>query len=154
MTKEMIFNIVYYAIYGIIGIISIVIAIKQRAKQKNVSNLQALYECIPNVVVMAEELFGQGNGKNKKEFVMTKLINIALESKTKYDFADLDKRVEDVVKATKQVNVKVDEKISDSAEETFQDTVETKSEQLQNFVVVGDYANVQTHSENTEKVGE
>ena len=36
---------------------------------------------------------------------MTTLSNIALQSGTKFDYNELDKRVEDVVKATKNVNV-------------------------------------------------
>lgn len=119
MEKQQILNIVYYIIYGIFGIISFILAVRQRAKQKNISKLQALYECIPNAVIKAEEIFGQGNGEKKKELVMTNLMNIALTSKTKFNYAELDKQVENVVKATKNVNV-----TNESVAETFPKTIE------------------------------
>ena len=104
---------------------------------------------------MAENLFGTGNGSNKKEYVMTKLINIALASHTKYNLNELDKRVEDVVKATKNVNIKAQiEEQSESVDETFQEEIETKPEQSANFIVVGDYKNVQNNTQNSEKVGD
>lgn len=111
MTTKTIIDIAYYSLCAVAFIVSFAIGVVQRAKQKNVSKLQALYECIPNAVINAEKLFGKGNGENKKLFVMTELINIALQSKTKYNYAELDKQVESVVKATKNVNVieKVDE---------------------------------------------
>ena len=100
-----IFNIVYYAICAVAFVVSFVLSVKQHAKQKNITKLQALYECIPGAVINAEKLFGAKNGENKKLFVMTTLSNIALQSGTKFDYNELDKRVEDVVKATKNVNV-------------------------------------------------
>lgn len=111
MTTKTIIDIVYYSVCALLFVGSFAIGVVQRAKQKNVTKLQALYECIPNAVINAEKLFGKGNGENKKLFVMTELINIALQSKTKYDYAELDNQVENVVKATKNVNVieKVDE---------------------------------------------
>lgn len=112
MTTKQIIDIVVYVLYGILSIISFVVAVKERAKQKNISKVQALFECIPNAVIKAEEMFGSGNGEKKKEIVMTNLMNIALTSKTKIDYAELDRQVENVVKATKNVNVS-------SVEETF-----------------------------------
>lgn len=112
MTKTII-DIVYYSICAIAFVVSFVIGIIQRSKQKNITKLQALYECIPNAVINAEKLFGEKNGENKKLFVMTTLSNIALQSGTKFDYNELDKRVEDVVKATKHVNT------TQSVEETF-----------------------------------
>ena len=103
MTKTII-DIAYYSICAIAFVVSFVIGVKERAKQKNITKLQALYECIPNAVINAEKLFGEKNGENKKLFVMTTLSNIALQSGTKFDYNELDKRVEDVVKATKHVN--------------------------------------------------
>ena len=102
-------------------IVSFVIGIIQRSKQKNISKLQALYECIPNAVINAEKLFGEKNGENKKLFVMTTLSNIALQSGTKFDYNELDKRVEDVVKATKHVNT------MQCVEETFRTGDDTQS---------------------------
>lgn len=104
MTKTII-DIAYYTICAVAFIASFAIGVMQRAKQKNITKLQALYECIPNAVINAEKLFGPKNGENKKLFVMTTLSNIALQSGTKFDYNELDKRVEDVVKATKNVNV-------------------------------------------------
>ena len=112
MTTKQIIDILVYVLYGILSIISFVIAVKERAKQKNISKVQALFECIPNAVMKAEEMFGSGNGAKKKEIVMTNLMNIALTSKTKVSYAELEKQVENVVKATKNVNVS-------SVEETF-----------------------------------
>ena len=83
--------------------------------------MQALYECIPNAVINAEKLFGDKNGENKKLFVMTTLSNIALQSGTKFDYNELDKRVEDVVNATKHVNT------TQSAAETFRTGDDTQS---------------------------
>ena len=108
-----IFNIVYYTICAVAFVVSFILSVKQRRKQKNITKLQALYECIPGAVINAEKLFGAKNGKNKKLFVMTTLSNIGLQSRTKFDYDELDKRVEDVVKATKNVNV------AQNVDETF-----------------------------------
>ena len=123
MKSEFLIDIIYYTVCAILFTISFAISVVQRAKQKNVSKLQALYECIPNAVIKAESIFGKGNGEKKKHLVMTELINIALSTKTKYDYADLDKHVEDVVKATKNVNVAVE-----SVDETFCTSVEQTEE--------------------------
>lgn len=112
MTKTII-DIVYYSVCAIAFITSFAIGVIQRAKQKNITKLQALYECIPNAIINAEKLFGDKNGENKKLFVMTTLSNIALQSGIKFNYNELDKRVEDVVKATKHVNT------TQSVEETF-----------------------------------
>ena len=120
MTKTII-DIAYYSVCAIAFIVSFVIGVTQRAKQKNISKLQALYECIPNAVINAEKLFGGKNGENKKLFVMTTLSNIALQSGTKFDYNELDKRVEDVVKATKHVNT------TQSVAETFRTGDDTQS---------------------------
>lgn len=105
MTTKTIIDIAYYTICAVAFVVSFLLSVKQRVKQKNITKLQALYECIPNAVINAEKLFGPKNGENKKLFVMTTLSNIALQSGTKFDYDELDKRVEDVVKATKNVNV-------------------------------------------------
>ena len=105
MTTKTIIDIAYYSICAVAFVVSFVLSVKQHAKQKNITKLQALYECIPGAVINAEKLFGSKNGENKKLFVMTTLSNIALQSGTKFDYKELDKRVEDVVKATKNVNV-------------------------------------------------
>lgn len=118
--KITIYDIIYYSICFVLFLISFIISVKNTAKQKNISKLQALYECIPNAVINAENMFGTGNGAKKKEFVMTNLINIALQSKTKYDYAELDRQVESVVKATKNVNVAVVESVNN----TFCDKLE------------------------------
>ena len=123
MKSELLIDIIYYTICAILFTISFAVGVTQRAKQKNVSKLQALYECIPNAVITAESIFGKGNGEKKKHLVMTELINIALQTKTKYDYAELDKHVEDVVKATKNVNVAVE-----SVEETFCESDEQREE--------------------------
>lgn len=105
MKAKTIIDIAYYTICAVAFVVSFILSVKQHAKQKNITKLQALYECIPNAVINAEKLFGSKNGENKKLFVMTTLSNIALQSGTKFDYNELDKRVEDVVKATKNVNV-------------------------------------------------
>lgn len=121
-TKQ-IFDIVYYVVCAVLFAITFINSIVQRAKQKNISKIQALYECIPNAVISAEKLFGDGNGENKKEYVMTSLINIALQSKTKFSLEELDEQVENVVKATKNVNVKIaNESVNNTFCEKFEDT--------------------------------
>ena len=117
METKQIFDIVCALLFVITFINSIV----QRAKQKNISKIQALYECIPSAVISAEKLFGDGNGENKKEYVMTSLINIALQSKTKFSLEELDEQVENVVKATKNVNVKI---ANESVNNTFCEKLE------------------------------
>ena len=134
MEKQQILNIVYYVIYGIFGIISFILAVKQKAKQKNISKLQALYECIPNAVIKAEEIFGCGNGDKKKELVMTNLMNIALTSKTKFNYAELDKQVENVVKATKNVNVTIE-----SVAETFPETVDESHTENKSDTIIDEH---------------
>lgn len=124
METKTILDIVYYSVCALLFVGSFAIGVVQRAKQKNTTKLQALYECIPNAVINAEKLFGKGNGENKKLFVMTELINIALQSHTKYDYAELDKQVENVVKATKNVNV------VESVTETFCENVEQETEKI------------------------
>lgn len=126
MTKTII-DIAYYSVCAIAFIVSFAIGVVQRAKQKNITKLQALYECIPNAVINAEKLFGDKNGENKKLFVMTTLSNIALQSGTKFDYNELDKRVEDVVKATKHVN------ITQSVAETFRTGDETQSTETEHL---------------------
>lgn len=121
-------DIIYYSICAVIFVITFIISIKQRAKQKNISNLQALYECIPNIVIEAEKMFGNGNGEKKKHFVMTELTLLALQSKIKYDNAELDRHVENVVKATKNVNV-----ATESVEQTFCETVEQTDDTTRNI---------------------
>ena len=121
METKQIFDIVYYVVCALLFAITLVNSIVQRAKQKNISKIQALYECIPNAVICAEKLFGNGNGENKKEYVMTSLINIALQSKTKFNLEELDEQVENVVKATKNVNVKI---ANESVNNTFCETLE------------------------------
>lgn len=116
MNKQII-DIIIYVFYGIFAIVSFIVAVNQHAKQKNISKVQALFECIPNAVIKAEQLFGSGNGEKKKEIVMTNLMNIALTSKTKIAYSELDKQVENVVKATKNVNV-------ESVEQTFPETID------------------------------
>lgn len=111
METKTIIDIAYYTICAVAFVVSFLWSVKQHAKQKNITKLQALYECIPNAVINAEKMFGKGNGEHKKLFVMTTLSNIALQSGTKFDYNELDKRVESVVAATNKVNVieKVDE---------------------------------------------
>lgn len=121
MKTKQIFDIVYYVVCALLFTITFINSVIQRAKHQNISKIQALYECIPNAVISAEKLFGAGNGENKKEFVMTSLINIALQSKTKFDINDLDHQVENVVKATKNVNVKI---ANESANSTFCEKLE------------------------------
>ena len=121
MKTKQIFDIVYYVVCALLFAITFINSVIQRAKHQNISKIQALYECIPNAVISAEKLFGAGNGENKKEFVMTSLINIALQSKTKFDINDLDHQVENVVKATKNVNVKI---ANESANSTFCEKLE------------------------------
>ena len=116
-------DFIYYSVCAVIFVTTFIISIKQRAKQKNISNLQALYECIPNIVIEAEKMFGNGNGEKKKHFVITELTLLALQSKIKYDTAELDRQVENVVKATKNVNV-----ATESVEQTFCKTVEQTDE--------------------------
>ena len=130
MKTEFLIDIIYYSICATIFVVTFTISVVQRAKQKNISRLQALYECIPNAVITAENIFGKGNGEKKKHLVMTELINIALQTKTKYDYAELDKHVEDVVKATKNVNVaieSVDETFCESVEQTEESTNDVKA---------------------------
>ena len=121
MKTKQIFDIVYYVVCALLFAITFINSVIQRAKHQNISKIQALYECIPNAVISAEKLFGPGNGENKKEFVMTSLINIALQSKTKFDINDLDHQVENVVKATKNVNVKI---ANESVNNTFCEKLE------------------------------
>ena len=121
MTTKQIIDIAYYSVCAIAFIVTFVIGVKERAKQKNITKSQALYECIPNAVINAEKLFGEKNGENKKLFVMTTLSNIALQSGTKFDYNELDKRVEDVVNATKHVNT------IESVTETFRTESDTQS---------------------------
>ena len=54
---------------------------------------------------------------------MTSLINIALQSKTKFSLEELDEQVENVVKATKNVNVKIaNESVNNTFCEKLEDT--------------------------------
>ena len=123
METKQIFDIVYYVVCALLFAITLINSVVQRAKQKNISKIQALYECIPNAVISAEKLFGAGNGENKKEYVMTSLINIALQSKTKFNLEELDEQVENVVKATKNVNVKIaNESVNNTFCEKLEDT--------------------------------
>lgn len=123
METKQIFDIIYYVVCALLFAITLINSVIQRAKQKNISKIQALYECIPNAVINAEKLFGDKNGENKKIFVMTTLSNIALQSGTKFDYNELDKRVEDVVKATKNVNVKI---ANESVNNTFCEKLEDR----------------------------
>lgn len=140
--KEIIINVVSIILLAI----SFISTIKQRQKAKNVSKIQAIYETIPEYVILAENIFGDGNGINKKEFVMTKIINFALMNNVKLDYNETSEQVESVVKATKNVNV---------SRETIEDTTETFHETETNNDIVED---VQSNNEiiiqNNEKVGE
>ena len=134
--KLTLIDIIYYAIVGTLFIISFIFSVKQRAKQKNITKLQALYECIPNAVINAENMFGKGNGNKKKIFVMTQLINTALQSKTKYDYAELDRQVESVVKATKNVNVAVIESVNDTFCEKCENVGHNGNDDVNSMAVV------------------
>lgn len=133
MTNNKIIDICYYGLCAVALGVSFVLSVLQKSKQKNISKLKALYECIPNAVINAEKLFGNGNGQNKKLYVMTELINIALQSKTKYNYAELDKQVENVVKATKNVNVNKIENIEDTFQKQFDTTKSTDAPIDKNF---------------------
>ena len=139
METKTILDILYYGISGILGVISIAIAVIQKSKQKNISKLKALYESIPDFVILAENIFGAKNGANKKEFVMTKLVNYALSNNIKYDYNEVSNQVESVVNATNNVNVSRET-------ETFH-TEETKTETT-------DIVTVEPINENNENVVE
>lgn len=136
MGTQTLIDIAYYVAVMVAFLVSFAISVVQRAKQKNITKLQALYECIPNAVINAENLFGKGNGDKKKLFVMTELINIALQSKTKYDYNELDKHVESVVKATKNVNVTAVESVEDTFCEECDSTQQSVNNDVNNVAVV------------------
>ena len=97
--------------YGM-TIISMVVAVViliawavKAIKSGNTKGLLALYAKIPELVAKAETIFGAGNGVAKLNYVLTELRVYALEHGINVNMTELQARVEEVVSATKVVNI-------------------------------------------------
>lgn len=86
----------------IIFIIKIVQAIRSK---KQTINATLLEEAIPPLMEIAEK-FQNYSGKEKKEYVMTKINQFAIENKLHFDANTISDKIEQLIKLTKEVNAK------------------------------------------------
>lgn len=90
---------------ALLTIASLIVALVQARKTGNKKGLLNLTKLIPTLVAEAEQMFGEGNGVSKLNYVLTKLRIYALENNVKVNEDELTQQVNNVVATTKVVNV-------------------------------------------------
>lgn len=88
-----------------LAVISWIVAFVKAKRTGNKQGILDLFEQIPKLVEKAEMLFGSGTGTAKLNYVLTELRLFAFENHIKVDKEQLEQQVENVVDATKNVNV-------------------------------------------------
>ena len=86
-------------------IASLIIAWVKAKRTGNTKGLLSIVELIPSLVTTAENLYGSGRGSAKLDYVLTQLRLYALQQNVKVDVEDLTAQINNVVDATKNVNV-------------------------------------------------
>lgn len=86
-------------------IASLIIAWVKAKRTGNTKGLLSIVELIPSLVTIAENLYGSGRGSAKLDYVLTQLRLYALQQNVKVDVEDLTAQINNVVDATKNVNV-------------------------------------------------
>lgn len=75
-----------------------------RAKKKML-NTSLLFEAVAPIVEIAES-YSNYSGEEKKQFVLTKVNQFALENNIPFNADDISKKIEELIELSKQVNAK------------------------------------------------
>ena len=97
----------------VVTILSLIISIlftffklcRAKSKYKALENDEDLYSLMLELMKIAEG-FIDYNGEEKKEYVLTKLNQFAIDNKLKFNKEELDKKLEDFISLSKNVNNK------------------------------------------------
>lgn len=92
-----IFSLVIACIIFIIKIIKII------KSKKQIMNSALLEEAVPQLMGIAER-FCNYSGDEKKEFVMTKINQFAIENGFKFEAETISNKIEEFIKLSKEVN--------------------------------------------------
>lgn len=126
--------LVVLSILATIG--SLIVAMIKAKKSGKTINMLALIEKIPSLVTVAETIFGKGNGVAKLQYVVTQLKMIAMQNGIIVEDEELTRQVNNVVLATKYVNVGGSSNDKQPKQETPVDTVHVAEQDANNSQVV------------------
>lgn len=86
-------------------IIFIIKIIKIVKSKKQIMNSALLEEAVPQLMEIAEQFLNY-SGEEKKEFVMTKINQFAIENGLKFEADIISNKIEELISLTKKVNGK------------------------------------------------
>lgn len=86
-------------------IVVIIKLIKWKKNYKSLEEEKELYDLVDDLMSIAET-YNNYLGKEKKEYVMTKLNQFAIENEIDFDKEKVDERIEKLIKLSKNVNYK------------------------------------------------
>jgi len=85
------------------------------AKERNWNKIM---EILPDLITEAEKFQGYA-GFEKKEFVKSRLAVFTIKNKIKFDENKVDKKIDETVKLTKEVNKREKDKINSAAQNVW-----------------------------------
>lgn len=86
-------------------IVVIIKLIKWKKNYKSLEEEKELYDLVDDLMSIAET-YNNYLGKEKKEYVITKLNQFAIENEIDFDKEKVDERIEKLIKLSKNVNYK------------------------------------------------
>ena len=103
---EIIFSLFGTALSLLVTCLFFIIKFIKSVHTKNkLKDNTAILEAVAPLMEIAEK-FRHYSGEEKKEFVLTKLNQFSLENNLAFDAEAIDKKIEELIKLTKQVNSK------------------------------------------------
>lgn len=97
-------TIVSAVISLVLTIVIFAIKLANTIKQKKtIENEQDLLDAVGPIMEIAEKLSNY-TGQEKKEYVLTKVNQLAIENKVKYDETKISAKIEELISLTKNVN--------------------------------------------------
>ena len=84
-------------------VLFIVKIIRGYITKKKLKNSYVLLEAVPPLMEIAEQ-FTNYSGEEKKEYVMTRVNQFALENKIKFDSEAVNEKIEELIGLSKKVN--------------------------------------------------
>ena len=97
-------TIVSAVISLVLTIVIFAIKLTNTIKQKKtIENEQDLLDAVGPIMEIAEKLSNY-TGQEKKEYVLTKVNQLAIENKVKYDETKISAKIEELISLTKNVN--------------------------------------------------
>ena len=87
----------------ITAIICIVILIKFAKSKRDFIAKEQLLSAVGPIMAIAEK-YKNYSGAEKREYVLTKINQLAIENKIKYDVRMVSDKIEELIKLTKEIN--------------------------------------------------